>query len=141
MTKPNNLIASSDYATLKNDAIGTIDLYIGDSGVLAFGEVKTYEAFLDIGTQGSNIRSQIQTDVNGIIYSAPQLQITVEATISTIPETITDIPGTAFVERISPTRIRLAYNFYSLATGYTMRLTGKYQTVTADIATFLSPFN
>lgn len=44
------------------------------------------------------------------------------------------------VDRISPTRMRIRASFYSYGQGVSMQITGGAQTVTADIVTFLSPY-
>ena len=141
MTKPSNFIQNSDYASLKNDNHGQMTLYLGSSPALAYNAQYTYESFLTLGTINAGIRSQISTDVAPTVFwSSPSINITLQATISGGGGT-TDYPATVYVERTSPTTMRLACNVYGIAAGLTTTITGKFQTVTADIVTFLSPFN
>jgi hypothetical protein len=140
MTKPSNFILNSDFATLKNDDTNSLSVSITDSGVLAFGATKVYESFLDIGTKNAGLRVQMYSSASpSNIWCAMGM---------TVPVTVTAGPGGTFtynlpvtVERVSPTRVRLYSIFYSFGFGITMRITGGYQTITADVATFLSPFN
>ena len=141
MTKPSNFIQNSDYASLKNDAKNTFTLYLGASPALTYGTTYTYESFLDIGTSNSPIRCQIRSDVaSSTIYSSPQMKITLQAVVSGDP-TPFDYPTTVYIERISATRIRLICNVWGYVPGRTVTITGKFQTITADVVTFLSPFN
>lgn len=141
MTKPNSLIQSSDYASLKNDDKKSVSLYLGASPALANGVTHTYESFITVGTINAPIRCQIRSDVApSTIYSSPQIQVTLQATISG-GFGIIDYPTTAYVERVSATSIRLSCSVYGYVPGQTMTMTGKFQTITADIVTFLSPFN
>jgi hypothetical protein len=45
------------------------------------------------------------------------------------------------IERISPSQIIMKATFYSYGFGVDMRITGGFQTITADVVTFLSPFS
>lgn len=138
----NNFIMSSDYATLKNDNKGTLSLYLGQSPVLAYGDVYTYETSMELGTANASIRCQIRSDVAPtVIYAAPQIQVTLQATTSTTPATVADYPATAYVVRTSATTIKLKCTVMGGAVDLTQQITGKFQTITADIVTFLSPFN
>jgi len=140
MTKPSNFIQSSDYASLKNDSKGTFTLDITDSGVLAFGQSKTYESTLDVGTINSGLRCHMKSSLSSIIWCSSSILATVTITVtpggSTFPF---DLP--VVIERISPTQIKMKATFYSYGAGVSMQITGGYQTITANVVTFLSPFN
>jgi hypothetical protein len=141
MSLVENFIQSSDYASLKNDNVGTFTLYIGGSPALNDGDKYTYEAFYDMGRTNAGIRCQLSTDVAPTVFwSSASMSITLSATVSGGGGT-SDYPTTVYVERISATRMRLVCNVYGIAAGLTTTITGKYQTITANIATFLSPFN
>lgn len=142
MTKPTNFIQSSDYASLKNDSKGTVSLYIGASPALALNVTYTYEAFLDIGTVNSPIRCQIRNDIApNTIYLSPQIQVLLQMTVTGSGGGVFPYYTTAYIERISPTKIRLACNVYGQTATGTTTITGGFQTITADVVTFLSPFN
>ena len=143
MTKPSNFIQTSDYASLKNDNKGTISLYLGTSPNLNFNQEYVYESFLDIGTVNASIRNQIYTDAfPNDIWNSPQIGISLEATIynGLTPIAVSPLNTTAYIERVSPTRVRLVAVIYGIAAGYTTKVTGKFQTVTCNVVTFLSPF-
>ena len=141
MTLAESFIQSSDYASLKNDALGTGTLSLGASPALALNAKYTYESFFTVGTQNAGIRSQLSTSAAPTIFwSSASMSITLEVTISG-GGGVTDLFTTAYVERVSATQMRLACNIYGIAAGLTTTVTGKFQTVTANVATFLSPFN
>jgi hypothetical protein len=143
MTKPSNFIQSSDYASLKNDAKGTFTLAIGDSGLLAYGASKTYSSTLTIGTINSGLRCQMKSDLSADVWCSSSILAPVTVTSysgGSLVDTFTfNLP--VVIERISATQIKMKATFYSYGEGVDMRITGNYQTITADIVTFLSPFN
>jgi hypothetical protein len=140
MTKPSNFIQNSDYASLKNDAKGTFTLSIGDSGVLAYGSSKTYESFLTIGTVNSGLRCQMKSSLSADIWSSSSILAPVTVTVTPDGSTFTyNLP--VVIDRVSATQIRMKAVFYSYGVGVSMQITSGYQTITADVVTFLSPFN
>jgi len=143
MTKPSNFIQSSDYASLKNDNKGSISLYIGDSGLLAFGQSKLYESYITLGTINASLRGQIARSGSSDIWCALGILVPVTITVyqfGTPVDTFThNLP--VIISRSSSTQIRLYSIFYSYGEGVDMRITSGYQTVVANIVTFLSPFN
>lgn len=139
----NNFIMDTDYATLKNDDIGTVTLKLGATGALALNAQYIYEssAFV-IGTINAGLRTQIYTSATpNDIWSGNVLTVTLTATVSTTPATVFDFSGTVYLERVSATQVKLKCVVYGLAAGYTTVITGNNQVVTANVATFLSPFN
>lgn len=139
MTKPSNFIQSSDYATLKNDETGTFTLYVGDSGVITPGNSYIYSSVLTIGTVNSSIRSQMATSLDNKFWSTSVLQLTLRVTYYTGTNPEGNFLKSVIIERISPTQIRMylkVENYFA----FNIRITGGYQTVTANVATFLSPF-
>ena len=142
MVKPNNFILNSDFATLKNDNKGTISLAITDSGLLAYGAKKTYTSYLDIGTANANLRGQMKTNLSSDIWNTLGMTVPVTVTVyygGNPVDTFTyNLP--VMIDRISATRVRMYATFYSYGYGVDMRITGGYQTITADLVTFLSPF-
>jgi hypothetical protein len=141
MTKPSNFILNTDYATLKNDDTNSLSVAITDSGVLAFGATKVYESFLDIGTANAGLRVQMYSSATSSdIWCAMGMTVPVTITVTPGSSTFTyNLPVT--LERVSATSVRLYSIFYSYGVGVSMRITSGYQTITADVATFLSPFN
>lgn len=139
MTKPNNFILNTDFATLKNDDTASVDLAITSaSPALNYGENYTYSNTVDVGTINASIRCQIRTSLAPtVIYSSPQMQITLRATIA---GGVQDYPATVFVTRTDANTITIKCNIYGYAVGQTVQITGGFQTITADISTFLSPF-
>lgn len=139
----NNFINNSDNATLKNDGMGTVSLYIGDSGLLTPTSYKIYESFITIGTRNSGIRGQLYSSLSSDRWATLGMTTPVTVTYyngSTPVGTFTyDLP--VVVERSSPTQIRLYAKFYNYSADVNFRVTSGYHTVYADIVTFLSPFN
>lgn len=143
MTKPNSTILASDFASLKNDQRKTVALYIGDSGTLAYGSSKVYEKFLDIGTLNSGLRGQMSSSLYPTVFWASlgilaPVTVTVYYGGSPVDTFAYNLP--VVIERVSATTVRLKAIFYSYGVGVSMRITDGYQTITADIVTFLSPF-
>jgi len=141
MTKPSNFIENSDYATLKNDDNNSISVSITDSGLLAFGATKVYESFLNIGTTNAGLRVQMYSSAApNNIWCAMGMTVPVTVTVTPGGSTFSyDLPVT--LERVSATSVRLYSIFYSFGVGVSMQITSGYQTITADVVTFLSPFN
>lgn len=140
MTKPSNFIQNSDYASLKNDAKGTFTLDITDSGVLAFGATKVYESFLTLGTDNAGLRCQMKSSLSADIWSSSSILATVTVTVTPGGSTFSyNMP--VVIERVSPTQLRMHATFRSYGAGVSMQITSGYQTITADVVTFLSPFN
>ena len=143
MTKPNNFILNTDFATLKNDDTASVALAITtNSPALPNGTTYTYSNTVDVGTINAGIRCQIRTSLAPtVIYSSPQMQITLQATINTTPTpTVIDCPTTVYITRTDANTITINCQVYGIAAGYTTTITGGFQTITADISTFLSPF-
>lgn len=136
---PNNFILNTDYATLKNDDKATVTLYLGGTSALAYGESYTYSNTVTVGSSNAPIRCQMSTDVAPtVIVSSPQIQVILEATTAGTPY---PYPATVYVERTDATTITIKCHVYGNVPGQTVQITGDYQTVTANIVTFLSPFN
>jgi hypothetical protein len=141
MSKPESFILNSDYATLKNDATGTMSLSITTGDVIAVGGSKTFETFLDIGTRNASIRAQMSSNryvSNYCVGTSLQTQIQMQYDIPGSPMIFDDY-FVANVERVSPTRLRLYLTIPNPNT-FTLTVIGGAQVITADINTFLSPF-
>jgi hypothetical protein len=144
MTKPNNFIFNSDYASLKNDDKKSASIYIGDSGVLATGASKVYESFLTVGTTNAGVRGQMSSDLapSDVWCSLGMLApVTVTVYSGGVPVDSFSYNLPVVIERVSATVIRLYAIFYSYGEGVDMQITSGFQTITADVVTFLSPFN
>lgn len=140
MKRPNKYVANAGYATLKNDDKKSVSLAITSaSPVLNYGEDYTYSNTVAVGTVNAAIRSQIYSSVDtSKIYSSPQIQIILRATIA---GGVYNYPATVYIERISATTVEIKCHIYGYALGTTVQITGGFQTITANIVTFLSPFN
>lgn len=144
MTKPRNYILNTEYATLKNDNKGTVSVNITTTGILAYGSSVTFQNYIDIGTSNAQVRCQIyRSGAPSDIWCANSILVPVNITVyyggTPVDNFTYNLPVT--IERISNTRIRIYGVFYSYGAGVSMQISGGAQTVTADIVTFLSPFN
>lgn len=144
MTKPRNFILHTGYATLKNDDKGSVSVNITTTGVLPYGSYQIFENFIDIGTVNAQIRTQMYRSGDPTnILATNILTVPVQVTVyyEGAPVYVSTLNLPTVVDRISPTRMRIRALFYSYGHGVSMQITGGAQTVTADIVTFLSPFN
>lgn len=137
MSKPERFQLTTDFATLKNDAKGQVDLIIPTGVAWAAGATQVFEAFIDLGTQNAAMRVQMRSTRYGDNWcqgTSLQSQVTFNVNGSVYDDYIV-----ANVERVSATRIRL-YCLIPNFSPYTMTIVGGGQTITASINTFLSPF-
>jgi len=137
MAFPERFILTTDYAALKNDAVGRITLNITAGTVIPAGGSYTWFAELDLGTINASLRTQMESSLYPGQWSPGNLRII---------DMYMDYAGTPSLEsgavsivRVSPTRLRLYCTHFNFAPFNISVITG--QTVTADIVTFLSPFN
>lgn len=142
MPKPESFIASTDYATLKNDAKGIVSVTAPGSIVIpgsvgSVGSYVAYQADLVIGATAAITRIQISSSKNGnniqVTRNASGIRTGVSLGFSTIYST------TAFVYRISPTTVRCqVYTPNPQADPLTTEAGN--ETFTFYVNTFLPPF-
>jgi len=134
MTKINNFIFHSDFATLKNDDKNIITLALPNSISIPAGGTYTQSVPLTIGQQASQIRSLLSTTRDGLFYPVPAIQMAFDYGAS-----MAGVTGTAYVSR-QGNQVFLNVmipNPYSSA----VTLSGVAQTITAKIVTYLNPFS
>lgn len=144
MTKPRNFILHTGYATLKNDDKKSVSINITTTGILPYGSSQVFENFVDIGTVNAQIRTQMYRSGDPTnILATNTLTVPVQITVyyGGTPVDVFTLNIPTVVDRVSPTRMRIRALFYSYGEGVSMQISGGAQTVTADIVTFLSPFN
>lgn len=139
MIYPENFISTTDFATLKNDEVGTITLALPNTASIAASGVATYSSVLTIGVVGSSVRSRITSTSNTKVFCTGTVGYS-----STTGATVGGVGGFGYdlyvaVHRISPTQIQLSAHIPN-PYGSTMDITGLSQTLTATIATFIPPF-
>lgn len=135
--KPSNFIIHSDFASLKNDARGRLSVTIPSGNTIpALGE-RTWSTDLVIGTINAPIRSQMESTLFPGVWTLGTSRV-IDLLISTggpsSPET-----NMVSVVRINPTTVRIYTTYYNPSAS--IATVNNTQTVTADIVTFLSPFN
>lgn len=136
MTKPESFILTSDYATLKNDAVGSLTVVLPSGTVIPAGGINQWSDTITIGTVGSSIRVRLVSTENNVIYSTNTVGY-VHTTGASGPAT--DYLIYATVHRINPTQVRLTV-FIPNPYGSDLTVSGMGYTISARIATFLSPF-
>jgi len=140
MSKPESFVLTTDYGTLKNDAIGSMTLTLPPGMVIPAMGQGIYETFLTIGTQNAGIRSRMYFDGFSENWT-PAISIVVKLRMFySIDGNTYDWYTTAIIKRISPSRLRM-YVAIQNPFGFFIRTAGSTTTVKAEIATFLSPFN
>ena len=66
MNNPNNFIASTDFATIKNDGTDkTLSVTIPSSVVVAANSIYTQTSIVTVGSAVSNIRARIESSKDG----------------------------------------------------------------------------
>jgi hypothetical protein len=137
MTKPEQFILNSDYATLKNDARNTIQITIPGSMVISASSTYSNSTIITLGTIGAAIRSRINSNKD------PSLDMLGSSVSYSRTGTSGGGPALydvlACVTRESSTTVRLTVlirNPY----GATLTLAAGSEIITADINTFLSPY-
>lgn len=138
MTKPQGFILTSDYAALKNDNRGRITLNIPAGAVIpANGGSVTWAQEIELGTQNASLRTQMQSSLRPGEWTPGNMRA-IDMTLN-YSGSISTETGMVSVIRVSPTRLRLYCTHFNFAPFNISVVTG--QTITADISTFLSPFN
>lgn len=137
--KPQDFIAISDFATLKNDNKGSITLTLPSSLSVAAASTASITSSLTIGAPGSSFRSRIIASVDNISYVATNVGYgrTSGATVSGFP---VGYEVFVSVHRTSPTELSLIA-FIPNPYGSTLSIkSGLAGTITAYVATFLPPY-
>lgn len=137
MNNSENFILTSDFATLKNDALGTISVTIPNVTSIPAATVYSWSNEIVIGAVGSSVRA--------VIYSSKDIRKFYSTTVffsymgGTVSGSPTSVDIFCYLHRTSKTTLRLTC-FLQNPYGSTMTITGLSQTVTANFATFLPPF-
>lgn len=133
--KPELFIATSDYATLKNDNKGTDSLTMPSSVIVGPGSVYKLEKKIAIGSAGAAERAQIESNLLGKRYVGHFLSVSRNGTVSSNTAQYSVL---ALVTRDTDTTIALSievWNPYS-SNLVTANVT---ETFTFYINTFLPP--
>lgn len=144
MTKPEDFILSTDYATLKNDATGITTVSIPASQVIPAsigpnGSYLEYHSDLEIGTIGALTRIQISsTKDSNAIYATRTADYGRTGSTPSGPG-ISSYSVDAFLYRISPTTVRCQVYILNQ---YPEPLTTEagVETITFYVNTFLAPY-
>lgn len=139
--RPEQFILTTDYGTLKNDATGTISLSIPTGATIpAFGFVE-YSNTLGIGTRNAGTRVQMSLSSDSGNWTPGHIrEVLLRARLNTTGNPVVDYYQVANLERIDPTTVRL-YCRIGNPYNFSITIVSAAQTVTANVATFLSPFN
>lgn len=137
MTKPENFIISSDYASIKNDGYdSTLTVVVPASVVVTAGSVYTVTALVTVGSSVSNIRARLYSSKNGNWYSTASLMIPRTGVVSGSPAGYEVL---SVVTRENATQVRLTA-FIRNPYGATLTGAAGTETIQAEVNTFLSPF-
>ena len=138
MSKPSNFQLTTDFATLKNDAIGDITLTFAGSQVLLGNTVKTITDTIDLGVRGASLRSRIGSSKDSntwyICSSASYRRV------GSVPANPTaGYSVIALVSRTSPTTITVAATVLN-PYGVTLPTAAGAETFSFRLNTLLPPF-
>lgn len=131
--KPSRFIFNSDYATLKNDAEGSVNLAIPNQvNIGASGDNVVYSATIQIGTPSAGIRSYVTSTKYNYALCAPSFLIYCK-------QDGYDSSASCDITRKNGNEVEIRVTFAStpgMATSYT----GMQQTLTLHAQTFIDPF-
>ena len=138
MTKPENFISTTDYATLKNDATITFQVTIPGGTVILGGGTYNLGQDFTVGSIGASERAKIASSKDGnIFYSTLQMSTVRVGTVLGFPAVYNT---NAYLRRSGPNTLRAELVIFN---PYSDPLTGEAgdQVFTYEVNTFLSPFN
>ena len=139
MNNPENFILTTDFATLKQDGVGTITINVpGSISIPASGSYSYIQtADIEVGTAGAGVRSKIATSrQGGRLYNTTKL---VSFSTGKAGAFNTTYSTDAYISRVSPTTLRaviLIPNSY----GTTLVTSPTPELFTFKFSTFLPPF-
>lgn len=137
MANPQNFISNTDYAAPANDGLTTVTLTIpnGES-IPSFGST-TWSIQFALGKKNANLRAQMQTSLRLGEWTPGNTRF-IDMTLDYAGAISTET-GAVSIERVTPTMLRLYCTHFNTAP-FAVTVVGG-QTITANVATFLSPFN
>lgn len=135
MNNPNNFIASTDFATIKNDdSDNTLSVTIPGLVAVAANSIYTQTSIVTVGSVAANIRARIKSSKDGRWVVGSALSI-----VRSRSNMIGSYDISVVASRESPTQVRLTA---FIRNGTTDDLIGEAggETFNAEVSTFLSPF-
>jgi hypothetical protein len=139
MTKPESFIFNSDYATLANDAEGTISITTSTGQVITPGSEYTFSSTITLGSRNAPTRSEMNTSAFPTIWIPTESLDLLITVLYAIDGNTYDANTTANIYRSSPTEITMAITVTN-PFAFDITINGGVQLVTANVSTFLSPF-
>jgi hypothetical protein len=137
MPKPESFIASSDYATLKNDGFITFSLTLPGGIVVPGSTNYTQGQDFTVGKIGASERARIASSKDGnAFYSTLQLSTLRFGSTAGSP---TIYNNNAYLRRSGPNTLRAELVIYNPYTDPLVTEAGD-QVFTFEVNTFLSPF-
>lgn len=106
MTKPSNFIVHSGYASLKNNANGTISLSIPNGSVVNAVSTRTFSTDITLGQSGGSIRARGRVN-GGSWMPANAIGIDISSEIPAYGTGIIQQPATAYVRWVGANTVRL----------------------------------
>jgi len=137
MTKPESFIATTDYATLKNDDTDILFVTLPSSAIIPAADIITFTQDKAIGVASASIRSMINSSKDNIRYVSNTIAYSQAG--GTVGGSPTNYEIYVTVHRVSDNIVRLSC-FIPNPYGSTLSITGLSQTIVANVATFLPPF-
>ena len=137
--KPEEFIATTDYATLKNDNTAVLSVTLPSSLNISGYGFASYTDSANIGVPGSSIRAAIHSTKDNNWYVGTSIPPYIYLSGATVDGSSVGYDVVAIVSRVSPTVVRL---YVTIKNPYstTLSISGLSQTITARVATFLPPY-
>lgn len=138
MYKLQRYIANSDFATLKNDASGQMDLHITGNFTIPAGGKRIFAVETELGTKNAPLRALMCSSKNSKWQPCPCIEIILDNVVT--GGATSSYPTIACVERISDKILRLSCTIVNFNLQGEMHVGSNDQVITAKVATFKSPF-
>ena len=137
MTKPQRFILTTDYATLKNDATGTISVTLPSSASIGAASTSSWTTALTIGESGSSFRARITSSAGGGSFVGNSV-VYISTSGASLSGSSIGFDLYIAVHRTSSTELSLTA-FIPNPYGSTLTINNLSRTITASVATFLPP--
>lgn len=140
MAFPENFSLNTDYTALKNDGNNTIELNITTGMTIPSNGQYTWFRDYVIGKKNASVRALMNTSREPSDWNVgTSLSVDLRVRYNTTGSPEGDEGNMVSIVRIAPNVIRI-YMTYTNVQSFSVTILGYAQTITARIATFLSPF-
>lgn len=137
---PESFIATTDYATLKNDNFGIIQVTFPGGQFFTPGEEKIVTQSIELGTRNASVRSRIASNQSGNrFYACSSLSCNRTGWTDGAPPPPVGYTILGTLVRTSPTTLEARVSVWNPYVG-NLAIPAIDEVFTFEVSTFLSPF-